>query len=167
MASISTDTDVERQGIDRRTLIRRAAIVGAAAWTAPVIIGSLTSPASALVTGPKGCTRLCFNNGNCNFTSTSATCAVFTGCTDVNSVSAELCMGVNCNGAGCKCQGDTIITATVLAGCTGCKIDSWFTKQSPSGFCNTAGPGLNASFVNIPAITTDKYDQVCVNLLCQ
>ncbi len=34
--------------LDRRALIRRAAIVGAAAWTAPVILDSLTAPAGAL-----------------------------------------------------------------------------------------------------------------------
>jgi len=37
--------------IDRRTLIRRAAGVTAAAWTAPLIIESLVSPAAALSTG--------------------------------------------------------------------------------------------------------------------
>ena len=38
-------------GLDRRSLIRRAAAVGAAAWTAPVIIGSLASPAGAITGG--------------------------------------------------------------------------------------------------------------------
>jgi len=37
--------------IDRRTLIRRAAVVTAAAWTAPVIVESLTSPAAAISSG--------------------------------------------------------------------------------------------------------------------
>ena len=36
-----------RTGLDRRTLIKGAAVAGAAAWTAPVIIDSLTSPAAA------------------------------------------------------------------------------------------------------------------------
>jgi hypothetical protein len=35
------------EGIDRRTLIKSAAVAGAAAWTAPVIIDSLASPAAA------------------------------------------------------------------------------------------------------------------------
>jgi hypothetical protein len=38
---------VESRGLDRRTLIKGAAIAGAAAWTAPVIIDSLASPAAA------------------------------------------------------------------------------------------------------------------------
>src|SRR3954467_7275560 len=41
-------------GLSRRELIRRAAVVGALAWTAPVVIESLTSPAGAL-TGVPGC----------------------------------------------------------------------------------------------------------------
>jgi hypothetical protein len=36
-----------RSGLDRRTLIKRAAAAGAVAWTAPVIIDSLASPAAA------------------------------------------------------------------------------------------------------------------------
>ena len=40
--------DAERRRIDRRALIQRAAVAGTLAWTAPVIIDSLASPASAL-----------------------------------------------------------------------------------------------------------------------
>lgn len=47
--------DDEQRGIDRRTLIKRAAASGAVAWTAPAILESLTSPASALTCG--GCFR--------------------------------------------------------------------------------------------------------------
>lgn len=35
------------EGIDRRTLIKGAAVAGAAAWTAPMIVDSLASPAAA------------------------------------------------------------------------------------------------------------------------
>lgn len=38
----------EHEALGRRALIRRAAILGAAAWTAPVIIDSLASPAGAV-----------------------------------------------------------------------------------------------------------------------
>ena len=34
-------------GIDRRTLIRRAALAGVTAWSAPAILGSIASPAAA------------------------------------------------------------------------------------------------------------------------
>ena len=37
----------ERKGLSRRDLIKASAVAGAAAWTAPVIIDSLASPAAA------------------------------------------------------------------------------------------------------------------------
>jgi hypothetical protein len=37
----------ERRGLSRRDLIKASAVAGAAAWTAPVIIDSLASPAAA------------------------------------------------------------------------------------------------------------------------
>jgi hypothetical protein len=46
-------------GIDRRTLIKGAAAAGAVAWTAPVIIGSIASPAAAQ-TPLAGCSRYAF-----------------------------------------------------------------------------------------------------------
>ena len=42
------------RGINRRSLIKRAAIVGGAAWVTPVIIGSVASPAGAVTVQP-GC----------------------------------------------------------------------------------------------------------------
>ena len=42
---------VGREGVDRRTLIKGAAVAGAAAWTAPMIVDSLISPAAALSGG--------------------------------------------------------------------------------------------------------------------
>ena len=55
--------EVDRPGIDRRTLIRRAAVTGAVAWTAPIIIGSLTSPAGA-ITGVTGCSIIRYHFSN-------------------------------------------------------------------------------------------------------
>ena len=54
MGSVGKQDD-EQWGIDRRTLIKRAAAAGAVAWTAPVIIDTLTSPAAALT-----CAGACF-----------------------------------------------------------------------------------------------------------
>jgi hypothetical protein len=45
--------------VDRRTLIKGAAAVGLGAWTAPVIIDSVTSPAAAQ-TAEEGCSRYAF-----------------------------------------------------------------------------------------------------------
>lgn len=71
-----------RPGIDRRTLIRRAAAAGAIAWSAPVIIGSLTSPAAAL-TGLVGCNGYCIN-GSCGPNNDSTPCVLVPGCSAVN-----------------------------------------------------------------------------------
>lgn len=62
-------------GIGRRDLIKRAAAVGAAAWTAPLVLESVTNPAGALTPGPctkyavkltptGGCASYCFENGS-------------------------------------------------------------------------------------------------------
>jgi hypothetical protein len=51
----SEEQDHERRSMERRTLLRRAAVLGVAAWTAPVIVDSLASPAAAL-----SCTGGCF-----------------------------------------------------------------------------------------------------------
>lgn len=40
------------RNISRRDLIRRGAVVGGLAWTAPVIVSSLSSPAGAQVSPP-------------------------------------------------------------------------------------------------------------------
>ena len=55
MPPITTDEAVtERRGMSRRELIRNAGIAGAVAWTAPLIIDSVGSPAAALTPAP-GC----------------------------------------------------------------------------------------------------------------
>ena len=48
----------ERRGLSRRQMIQASAVAGAAAWTAPVIIDSLTSPAAAR----SGCTTYYFKS---------------------------------------------------------------------------------------------------------
>jgi hypothetical protein len=57
--------------IDRRTIIKRAAAGGALAWTAPVILDSLASPAGA-ITCTSDCVRLQFppNDTGCSLVRT-------------------------------------------------------------------------------------------------
>jgi hypothetical protein len=62
-----------RPGIGRRTLIRRAAVTGAVAWTAPMILDSLASPAAA-ATPPCGCTIVAANGGGCNVNCDNVAC---------------------------------------------------------------------------------------------
>jgi hypothetical protein len=91
------EQDNEQRGVDRRTLIKRAAATGAVAWTAPLIIDSLTSPAAALT-----CAGECFRfqilaDQDCGFVSprtetvsTIAPCGTLTaaGCTTTTNVPA-------------------------------------------------------------------------------
>ena len=65
----TTETPRSPGGLDRRSLIRRAAVVGAAAWTAPVILGSLASPAGAVTTD---CIRVHIDVSLCGTLPTSA-----------------------------------------------------------------------------------------------
>jgi hypothetical protein len=44
---MAEDDTSDRKGMSRRQLIRAAAATGVAAWTAPVIVGSIASPAAA------------------------------------------------------------------------------------------------------------------------
>ena len=48
----------ERAGMDRRTLIKAAGAAGVAAWSAPVIYGSLASPAAAAQSSCTSITRV-------------------------------------------------------------------------------------------------------------
>ena len=54
---MSRGNDDRPKQISHRSLIQRAVIVGGVAWTAPVIIDSVASPAGAL-TVPGGCYRM-------------------------------------------------------------------------------------------------------------
>jgi len=88
MGSAVDSTDPrERRGLSRRDMIKGAAVAGAAAWTAPMIIDSLSSPAAAgscgnryylkLVargTGTSQAEGTCYNAGPlCNNAGSSAT----------------------------------------------------------------------------------------------
>ena len=71
-----TDHDVDpvdgdrRPGLKRRQMIKAAGIAGAAAWTAPLIIDSLSSPAAAGTVSP-GCYRFYWSiAGGCSYTNT-------------------------------------------------------------------------------------------------
>jgi hypothetical protein len=66
---IEDQTVEESRGLDRRTLIKRAAAAGAVAWTAPVVITSMTSPAAAATCECAGILYVQINDdggpGNC------------------------------------------------------------------------------------------------------
>jgi hypothetical protein len=156
------EREVERPGIDRRTLIKRTAVAGAVAWTAPAIIGSLASPAGAVTGGLPA---------SCSYASIVVDCGgticavkVVTGattCTNDNTTSSDSTFTTTCNGVtysnNCDttnannpiCRGGSVVpacsgpcpvtvnggTITANAGCT------ILFAIGHSGSC-TGGPGV-------------------------
>jgi hypothetical protein len=144
--------DESRPGIGRRTLIKRAAVAGAAAWTAPVILGSVASPAGALT-----CTS-CFQfqiDGDCSPASTQAVsglCPIATpaGCTTPTDIAAGRSFASLC------------FTAT---DCTGDSVT--FTLNATSATCWTPGTcAPNRRFLAAVArINADEGPDFCLNPL--
>lgn len=162
MSDVET-SDVERPGIDRRTLIKRAAATGAVAWTAPLIIDSLASPAAA-VTVAAGCYDLFYpingNTGDCaaaapttgccqptgfathtNFATVGPGCITITGHCGKNNSTTTFKMD-----AGCDClfvigriqaKGGTTCTAGTLGGTPSGKEISFNLNR-----CDAAGSGF-------------------------
>jgi hypothetical protein len=58
-------TGLDDHGLDRRSLIKKVGVAGAAAWVAPVVIESLVSPAAA-ASIPPGTYRLRLSSERCN-----------------------------------------------------------------------------------------------------
>lgn len=91
-----------RAPIDRRALIRRAAIAGAVAWTAPIIIESVVSPAGALTVGcgcykavlDASCTPTFQNNNDCSPTSALCTTVVPQNVVSRDYVPSDFCLSV-------------------------------------------------------------------------
>jgi hypothetical protein len=59
------EPDLGSTGLDRRSLIKKAGIAGAAAWVAPMVIGGMISPASA-ASLPPGLYQLRLSSGRCD-----------------------------------------------------------------------------------------------------
>jgi hypothetical protein len=132
-----TDHDVDpvdgddRTGLNRRQMIKAAGIAGAAAWTAPMIIDSLSSPAAAVTVAP-GCYRMwqgftssggawgswlasapngCLPTG-CTTNSTAASAAVtLSGNQPVNNTSTAVTVTVN-GGFSCRITSASAFVAT-------------------------------------------------------
>ena len=93
----------ERNGLSRRQMIKASAVAGAAVWTAPVIIDSLSSPAAAgsIILGP-GCHYTFFNasTSHCNNDGQGTPCNGALACGD--KLRLETCFDAITN-----CQGNT------------------------------------------------------------
>jgi hypothetical protein len=138
---------IERPGIGRRTLIKRAAVAGAVVWTAPVIIDSLGSPAAAFSPTP-GCKSVQVAAGNCTTSATvtngaaacnptnwnSATCPAFAA---AQTLSTALCIT-----ASPACATTTSpISFTIGTGCSSCTFTAGIAQSNGSG-SNACTPGI-------------------------
>ena len=164
MGSGSANVKVEGQGIDRRTLIRRAAIGGAVAWTAPVIIGSLTSPAAAFTF--TGCVILKFNGGSCQRTCSNATETC--GTNTITPCPVDLCTQFQdaCVSITGDCQNGPATVTTGVGCCTSCKITAAFGRTGPTS-CIAGTISGDQKSVNFPIPPgNDKYNQLIVKVEC-
>jgi hypothetical protein len=144
----------EKRGMDRRTLIKGAAVAGVAAWTAPVIIDSLSSPAAA-ITGPRGCFQACYN-GICHTDEHSQCPAPNCG---GNSKAAQACISVTG-----QCTGPGTETVQVLGGCD-CMITGYILYLT-SNTCADFVPVTPAKRIDITLDSGTHAAQTCVSLDC-
>jgi hypothetical protein len=159
---VAVPDDVERSGLSRRQMIKASAAAGAAAWTAPVIIDSLTSPAAAATIPPGlcGCHFIVFNN-QCSPDSQGTPCNTIIGCVQ-NSLVAN-CLVVTPTVPG-NCQSGSAVTISVSASC---RPDCTLTKaESKSGSTCSDGIRMDSFTVNFPAISSPGYAQFDAFLTC-
>jgi hypothetical protein len=129
-----TEEEKVGQGISRRSLLKRAGVAGAVAWTTPVI-ASLRTPAFAASPGPNPeCIGAdCANFSNCG-ANAAALCVCFT--TDIGGfcLGSEPCADlVRCpNGTG-DCPAGTVC---LIGSCCGENVCS---HLSLADACNTPG----------------------------
>jgi hypothetical protein len=161
----SAEAPAERRGIDRRSLIKGAAVVTAVGWTAPIIVDSLTSPAAAI----SGCAQLRIN-GNCAATCEDTKC---TGVEPCGCTHDTTCVNL----PGTECAGDigSVTYSINTAACPNCTFTAAeahtdggvcvFPAACPTGACP---PGTTS--VTFPALSQvpnpDHYDQTILNITC-
>ena len=122
-------------GVDRRALVKRAAAAGALAWTAPLIVDSLASPAAAATVAP-GAYRYvldCNSGGDC-------APAGF----PVNSLPGDCTVGGSC-------PGNNQSASFTLSGCPTCSFTAASANRgsggSPGGTCVSGTvAGTSATF---------------------
>ena len=178
-----------RAGVDRRTLITRAAALGAAAWTAPVILDSLASPAGALT--PAGCSlyvitwtptgsgscdsapRTIVGSGTCA-DPTSTTCVNCpTGCTN-GTVWTRATVAGTANPTITGCSQDTSgatgsITPGTATVASGCRIIGWnfFVTTCPGATTVALNPGSGSTTQSLGGPYAGKNTAVYLYLLVE
>ena len=151
-----------RRGMTRRDLIRNAGIAGAAAWTAPVILDSVSS--AALAVSPSGA------GFPCSYATIVFTVAgnaqkyavkidkFTTTCNITNSTSGDEDFSEDCNGTYDNAGGGNAIrfnAVVVPASAVGCPF-------TVNGGTVTAGPGVDILFVAIhDGSFSGKFEFIC------
>ena len=152
-----TDHDVDpvdddgRPGLNRRQMIKAAGIAGAAAWTAPVIIDSLSSRAAAVTVAP-GCYRMWqgFTSSGGAWGSWLASApngCLPTGCT-TNSIAATAAVALSGNQP--VNNTNTAVTVTVNGGFS-CRI------TSASAFVETSSGGGASAYETATSTSTGTH----------
>jgi len=129
--------DSGRKGMDRRTLIKASAAAGAAAWSAPMIIDSLASPAAA---GSAPCYlfyRTIFNGGPAFVLEGSMTCAP----------SGYPTTNCNTSGTGTVVV-NTTSTITATESASGSPTTNTVTITITGGTCKIVAYGANCATSN-------------------
>jgi hypothetical protein len=176
-------------GIDRRTLIKRAAAGGALVWTAPVILDSLASPAAAF-TCLGGCVLVQIPpdpgmDPVCDSTSqtVSAACAPTSpNCTSTTNLGAGFTLGSVCiSGIDCGALGvpvfnlDTAGTTCFTATGASCSAPRQFLAAqaglvdaagNPSCIAGTVGAGGAQVVFGQPPGTTYTFFQLLIGCSC-
>ena len=154
--------------IDRRALIRRGVVAGAVAWTAPVIVGSIASPAAA-ATGAHGCNRIQMSGANCAPMAADGNClpAGWGTCgTTLNSACITSTTGPTCTGAGVS------EVFVITGGCSAPSSRRRRVSPSPSSVTSamvSAGAGnptVTPTTVTFPALGVSTYTQFKFVLTC-
>lgn len=127
--------DVTRgsDGLSRRELIRRSALAGALAWTAPVIVGSLTSPAAAASTP-----------GQCYWVHWTLSGGFFGGCSSSNSKGSPLSSGTGCGSFSAYASATTQWTSSTIT-MNSCSSTGTFSLNHSSTCKFTEGRAENSS----------------------
>jgi hypothetical protein len=159
-----------RSGLSRRQMIKASAVAGAAAWTAPTIIDSLSSPAAAgsLPAPPvgHGCWKFRSLHDNCAMS--AATCpkspATPTACSTsyvfagaANNLS-QYC--ITTNPANCSFSGS--LTYTIGANCSCTFVDAYV--EADNGACAKAT--ISGDKKSVTIVNTNDQAAVSFYLSC-
>jgi hypothetical protein len=170
---MATDTYIPQHdaasGLDRRSLIKRAAAVGAAAWTAPVIIGSLASPAGALTTVTCTFTQWDIDRDTCTFAgfTNAQDCVppVQPNCTTADIGPTDFCTAQG--GITIACPTTNSLRLTIPPTCS-CVFIVGVAKGTGQGGCSTGTISAGGKQVDFswPADSASRADRVSFYINC-